>query len=160
MRVTAHARCLAVRRQERYACRASGASSLEECTDLLQYGTAFYRELDAMDQRAALMAFYHSTGGPYWTAQLVSVAQREQFEQLVQELTEAGYDAADQTLNASSLPTDLVSDLANLPALSADCALQQWLSFGQALLKHEWGSNVSYCHWYGVSCCRTAVSQR
>jgi len=41
--------------------------------------------------------------------------------------------------------------------LSVNCALQQWLSFGQLLLKYQWGSNVSYCYWYGVVCCKTSV---
>ena len=137
----------------------AAAASLEECTNLLQYGTTFYKELDVMEQRAALMHFYHSTGGPFWTAPLLSVAELEQFHVLVEELEEAGYNLADQTSNAASLSTDLVDDLSNLPTLSVDCDIQQWLTFGQLLLKQEWGSNVSYCHWYGISCCKTAVSR-
>lgn len=124
---------------------------------MLEYGTEYYQELDAPDQRAALMSFYYSTGGAYWNPRLVSNAEQQQFSQLVAELEEAGYDSSGQQLNVSSLPADLVSDLANLPALSVNCALQQWLSFGQLLLKHQWGSSVSYCHWYGVSCCKTSV---
>lgn len=139
---------------------AADASTLEECTNLLHYGTVFYRELDAVDQRAALMSLYHRTGGPHWTPQLARAEDREQFQLLVQELEDAGYDLADQALNISALPSDVVVDLASLPALSENCALQQWLSFGQSLLKYQWGSNVSYCHWYGISCCKTAVSAR
>ncbi len=117
----------------------------------------YYEDLDAPDQRAALMQFYRSTGGAYWNAQLVSQAERQQFSQLIVELEESGYGLSDQSLNISMLSTDIVSDLANLPALSVNCALQQWLSFGQLLLKYQWGSNVSYCYWYGVVCCKTSV---
>ncbi len=117
----------------------------------------YYEDLDAPDQRAALMRFHRSTGGAYWNTQLVSYAERQQFSQLVIELEESGYGLSDQTLNVSMLSTDLVSDMANLPALSEKCALQQWLSFGQLLLKYQWGSNVSYCYWYGVVCCKTSV---
>ena len=134
------------------------APNLEECTNLLEYGTMYYEDLDAPDQRAALMRFYRSTGGAYWNAQLVSYAERQQFSQLVTELEESGYGLSDQTLNDSMLSTNLVSDMANLPALSVNCALQQWLSFGQLLLKYQWGSSVSYCYWYGVVCCKTSVS--
>jgi hypothetical protein len=134
------------------------APNLEECTNLLEYGTMYYEDLDAPDQRAALLRFYSSTGGAYWNAQLVSDAERQQFSQLVTELEESGYGLSDQTLNDSMLPTNLVSDMANLPALSVNCTLQQWLSFGQLLLKYQWGSDVSYCYWYGVVCCKTAVS--
>ena len=125
----------------------------------MQYGTVFYEELDVMDQRAALMHFYHSTGGPYWAASLVSAAQLEHFQLLVEELEQAGYELADQTSNAAAISSDLVDDLSNLPNLSLDCAVQQWLTFGQLLLKQEWGSNTSYCHWYGISCCKTSVSR-
>lgn len=134
------------------------APNLQECTNLLEYGTTYYEDLDDPDQRAALMRFYGSTGGAYWNAQLVSYAERQQFRQLVMELEESGYGLSDQTLNDSMLSTNLVSNMANLPALSVNCALQQWLSFGQLLLKIQWGSGVSYCYWYGVVCCKTAVS--
>lgn len=117
----------------------------------------YYEDLDASDQRAALMRFYRSTGGAYWNTQIVSDAERQQFSQLVTELEESGYGLSDQTLNDSMLSTDLVSDLANLPDLSVNCGLQQWLSFGQLLLKYPWGSNVSYCYWYGIVCCKTSV---
>ena len=51
------------------------APNLEECTNLLEYGTMYYEDLDAPDQRAALMRFYGSTGGAYWNAELVSDAE-------------------------------------------------------------------------------------
>ena len=124
---------------------------------MLEYGKVYYEDLDSAEQRAALLEFYSSTGGADWTEQLVSTPERDQFQLLVQELEEAGYDLAEQAVNTSLLSTDLVTDLANLPALSANCMLQQWLSFGQLLLKYEWGSNVSYCRWYGVLCCKTSV---
>ena len=124
---------------------------------MLEYGNVYYEDLDSAEQRAALLEFYSSTGGADWTEQLVSTPERDQFQLLVQELEEAGYDLAEQAVNTSLLSTDLVTDLADLPALSANCMLQQWLSFGQLLLKYEWGSNVSYCRWYGVLCCKTSV---
>ena len=137
---------------------AGAAPSLERCSDLLDYGALYYSDLDATDQRTALMQFYNSTGGDTWAQQLISSAERRRFLQLVTELEVAGHGLANSSLTiASPFPTDLVTDLYNLPALSINCELQQWLSFGQLLLKFEWGSNVSYCRWFGVVCCKTSV---
>ena len=137
---------------------AGAAPSLERCSDLLDYGALYYSDLDVTDQRTALMQFYNSTGGDTWAQQLISSAERRRFLQLVTELEVAGHGLANSSLTiASPFPTDLVTDLYNLPALSINCELQQWLSFGQLLLKFEWGSNVSYCRWFGVVCCKTSV---
>lgn len=137
---------------------ADAAPSLERCSDLLEFGALYYPDLDAEDQRTALMQLYNSTGGNTWTQQLISSQDRRSFRRLVTELDEAGHGLANSSLTiASPFPTDLVTDLFNLPALSINCELQQWLSFGQLLLKFEWGSNVSYCRWYGVVCCKTSV---
>lgn len=134
------------------------APSLERCSDLLEFGALYYSDLDAADQRTALMQLYNSTGGNTWTQQLISSQQRRSFRQLVTELEDAGHGLANSSLTiASPFPTDLVTDLFNLPALSINCELQQWLSYGQLLLKFDWGSNVSYCRWYGVVCCKTSV---
>ena len=138
---------------------ADAAPSLERCTDLLEYGALYYADLDIPDQQTALLDFYSSTGGETWTEQLISSAEHQRFRQLVLELENAGHGLANSSLTvASPFPSDLVTDLFNLPALSVNCELQQWLSFGQLLLKFEWGSNVSYCRWYGVVCCKTSVS--
>ena len=137
---------------------AGAAPSLKRCSDLLDYGALYYSDLDVTDQRTALMQLYNSTGGDTWTQQLIGSAERQRFLQLVTELEDAGQGLANSSLTiASPFPTDLVTDLFNLPALSINCELQQWLSFGQLLLKFEWGSNVSYCRWYGVVCCKTSV---
>ena len=138
---------------------ADAAPSLERCTDLLEYGALYYAELDVSAQRTALLDFYNGTGGGAWTEQLISRADHQRFRQLVLELENAGRGLANSSLTvASPFPSDLVADLFNLPTLSVNCELQQWLSFGQLLLKFEWGSNVSYCRWYGVVCCKTSVS--
>ena len=137
----------------------SAAQTLERCTDLLEYGALYYKDLDIPDQRTALLSFYSSTGGDTWSEQLVSRADHQRFWQLVLELEDAGRGLANSSLTtASPFPTDLVTDLYNLPDFSINCELQQWLSFGQLLLKFEWGSNVSYCRWYGIVCCKTSVS--
>ena len=137
---------------------AGAAPTLERCSDLLDYGALYYSDLDATDQREALMQLYNSTGGNAWAQQLISSAERQRFLQLVTELEDAGHGLANSSLTiASPFPTDLVTDLFNLPALSINCELQQWLSFGQLLLKFAWGSTVSYCRWYGVVCCKTSV---
>lgn len=55
------------------------------------------------------------------------------------------------SFNYSSLFSSLSpSGLATLQALSADCTLQQALSFGELLVKHDWGEeDKSYCQWHG-----------
>ena len=139
---------------------AGAAPSLERCSDLLDYGALYYSDLDVTDQHTSLMQLYNSTSGDTWNQQLIGSAKRQRFLQLITELEDAGHGLANSSLTiASPFPTDLVTDLYNLPALSINCELQQWLSFGQLLLKFEWGSNVSYCRWHGVVCCKTSVCE-
>ena len=118
-------------------------------------------ELDDPVQLAALLRFHNSTGGSYWAYdEPISSAEHLQFSHLVAELEYLGYGVAENYLNISSLETDVATDMdAALTRLSQNCTLQQWLSFGQQLLKYEWGTpDVSYCQWYGITCCKTAVS--
>lgn len=112
-------------------------------------------DLDLADQRAALLSFFDSTGGPYWATQSNDDAGRTQYLQLVEGVVEADYDLAQNSLDVSRLPTELVSDAASIASLSKNCELQQYLSLGQLWLTYTWGSNVSYCHWTGITCCQT-----
>ena len=82
---------------------------------------------------------------------------------LLMRLLYLGYGVAEQYLNLTSLTeeTDIATDMeAALIHLSQNCTLQQWLSFGQLLLKYEWGTpEVSYCQWYGTgSTCLTCLT--
>lgn len=134
---------------------------LEACTRLLEYGSVYSAELDDPVQLAALLRFHNSTGGAYWKYdQPISTEEHLQFSHLVTELEFLGSELADGQLNISSLTSDAAQDMsAALTILSQNCTLQQWLSFGQALLKFEWGTpGVSYCQYYGITCCKTAVS--
>lgn len=118
-------------------------------------------QLDDPRQLAALLHFHSSTGGSNWNYdQPISTAEHVQFSQLVAELENLGYEVADDHLNISALESDVATDMdAALTTMLQNCTIQQWLSFGQLLLKFEWGSSdVSYCQWYGVTCCKTAVS--
>ena len=143
---------------------AGTSPGLEECTMLLQYGSVYSADLDDPVQLAALLHFHSSTGGGSWIYdEPISSAEHLQFSQLVTELEYLGYGVAEQYLNLTSLTeeTDIATDMeAALIHLSQNCTLQQWLSFGQLLLKYEWGTpDVSYCQWYGITCCKTAVSK-
>ena len=115
----------------------------------------YYAELDSPTQRAALLDFYDSTGGEYWAGQPEDDLEHNQISQVIQGIVEAGNELASGSFSPSTLPTELVSDAASIAALSADCALQQYLSLGQLWLDYRWGSNVSYCYWSGVTCCQT-----
>ena len=112
------------------------------------------------EQRAALLSFYNSTGGPLW-GWTDDEALHDLFFELIADVTEYGDSlSADSPYNSSSiLSASRFKDLAALPLLSANCTLQQALSFGQLLLDVNWGEeDRSYCQWHGVKCCKTAVS--
>jgi len=134
---------------------AEAAPGLQECTNLLADSALYYLNLDVADQRAALIDFYDSTGGQYWANQPADDPDHVIFPQIVEGVIEAGNGLTSGTLDVSALPVELVSDAASLASLSANCALQQYLSLGQQWLKYSWGSNVSYCYWSGVTCCQT-----
>ncbi|DBA84440.1 TPA: hypothetical protein ACH3X1_006072 [Trebouxia sp. C0004] len=137
---------------------AEAAPGLQECTNLLADSAVYYLDLDIADQRAALINFYDSTGGQYWANQPADDSEHVIFPQIVQGVVEAGNGLTSGTLDVSDLPAELVSDAASLASLSANCALQQYLSLGRQWLKYSWGSNVSYCYWSGVTCCQTGLS--
>lgn len=104
------------------------------------------------------MSLYNATGGPYWAwVDPIPEASHDLFFDLIADLTQLGVDHFDPTLLNSSLVSALsASDLAELRTLSVNCTLQQALSFGQLLLKHEWGEpDRSYCSWHG----RTAIDR-
>ena len=133
--------------------------SLQECSDVLADSAVYYLELDPAEQRAALLSLYASTGGQYWTNQPESDTEYVLFSEIVEGIIEAGNGLASGSLDVSTLPSELVSDAANLASLSTDCALQQYLSLGQLWLSHPWDSDVSYCLWTGVTCCETVHTQ-
>ena len=137
---------------------AEAAPDLEDCTDLLAASEVYDTDLDLADQRTALLSFFDSTGGPYWTTQSNDDAGRTQYLQLVEGVVEAGYDLASGSLDVGKLPSELVSDAASIASLSENCGLQQYLSLGQLWLTNTWGSNVSYCHWSGITCCQTVLT--
>ena len=127
-------------------------SDIEVCTYELEYGVAYPLELDIPSQRAALLSLYNSTGGPYWTwTNPVSKSSHALFTLLVEDVITAGEGLFDSTkFNSTSLFANLTaSDLAALQTLSINCELQQALSFGQLLIRHEWGEEESYCQWHG-----------
>ncbi len=134
---------------------AEAAPGLQECTNLLADSAVYYLDLDVADQRTALIDFYDSTGGQYWANQPADDPEHVIFPQIVEGVIEAGNGLTSGTLDVSALPVELVSDAASLASLSANCALQQYLSLGQQWLKYSWGSNVSYCYWSGITCCQT-----
>ena len=137
-------------------CAGPGAApSLQQCTNLLADSVVYYSELDSPTQRAALLDFYDSTGGQYWADQPEDDFEHNQISQVIEGIVEAGNELASGNFNPSTIPSELVSDAASIPALSADCALQQYLSLGQQWLTYRWGSNVSYCYWSGITCCQT-----
>ena len=137
---------------------AAAAPTLQECTNLLAASAVYHPDLDSPTQRAALLDFYDSTGGRNWANQPVNELDHGQILQVVDGVIEAGYELTDGSLDVSTLPAELVSDAANIPSLSADCALQQYLSLGQLWLTYSWGSNVSYCYWTGITCCQNVSS--
>ena len=134
---------------------AEAAPGLQECTNLLADSALYYLDLDVADQRAALIGFYDSTGGQYWANQPADDPEHVLFPQIVEGVVEAGNGLTSGTLDVSALPVELVSDAASLASISANSAMQQYLSLGQQWLKYSWGSNVSYCYWSGVTCCQT-----
>lgn len=138
-----------------YRVAAEAVAGLQECTDLLADSAVYYLDLDVADQRAALIDFYDSTGGQYWVNQPADDSEHVIFPQIVEGVIEAGNGLTSGTLDVSALPVELVSDAASLASLSVNCALQQYLSLGRQWLKYSWGSNVSYCHWSGITCCQT-----
>ncbi|KAL0020534.1 hypothetical protein WJX79_007396 [Trebouxia sp. C0005] len=104
-------------------------AGLQECTDLLADSAVYYLDLDVADQRAALIDFYDSTGGQYWVNQPADDSEHVIFPQIVEGMIEAGNGLTSGTLD--------------------------YLSLGRQWLKYSWGSNVSYCHWSGITCCQT-----
>ena len=133
---------------------------LLECSRQLEYAVDYPSDLDLPEQRAALLSLYNSTGGPFWRWSADS-SQYELFSQLVADVVTYGISISEQNtvLSEAISSASKFRDLAFLPDLSTNCTLQQALSFGQLLLRHDWGnSNQSYCQWHGVTCCKTAVS--
>lgn len=132
---------------------AGSAADLQECTDQLQYGLDYPISLDLAPQRDALLSLYNSTGGPSWSwKESVTEEQHQLFFALITELVEIGEGLSDpEAYNFTSLLNSFsASDLAALQALSANCTLQQALSFGEILLKHDWDEpGRSYCSWHG-----------
>ena len=144
---------------------AGSAPDAEECSIELQYGADYPVNLDNLSQREALMSLYNATGGPYWSWQdPVGETKHDLFFALIAEVIQLGEGFWNPSmLNSSLVSTLTASDLAELQALSVNCTLQQALSFGQLLLKHDWGEpDRSYCSWHGrtarpllLPCCST-----
>lgn len=134
---------------------AEAAPTLADCADLLAQSEVYDADLDLPQQRASLISFYESTGGPYWTKQAAQTSSSNQYPRIVANIIEATSGLATGSLDTSTLPTELVSDAASIVTLSENCQLQQYLSLGQLWLTYNWGSSVSYCHWTGVTCCQT-----
>ena len=134
---------------------AEAALDLEDCADLLAQSEWYAVDLDLPQQRASLISFHESTGGPYWTGQPGQTSSSSRFSQIVAGVREATYGLASGSLDTSTLPTELVSDAARIASLSDSCQLQQYLKLGQLWYSYNWGSNVSYCHWTGITCCQT-----
>ena len=140
---------------------AGGDITLLGCSRQLDYGVGYPVDLDLPEQRIALLSLFNSAGGAFWSWSADGYGNEELFAQLIADVAAYGFSVSqnDTVLAGSISSGSKTTDLAALPLLSANCSLQQALAFGQLLVKHQWDhSEVSYCQWHGVTCCKTVVS--
>lgn len=95
---------------------------------------------DIPEQRTALVEFFNSTGGQYWSLGSASAPTRTQIAEFQGYILQVGQLAAQASFDAANLPADVQSVYNAVHQLSANCRLQRSLQLITLLGKASWNT--------------------
>lgn len=121
-------------------CSGAADASIAACNLLLQDTSDFDLADDIPEQRTALIEFYNSTGGQYWSRGSASAQTRSQIADFEGYIVQIGQLAAQPTFDAASLPADVQSVYYAVQQLSINCRLQRSLQLVKLLGKVSWNT--------------------
>ena len=106
------------------ACPGTADTSISECNTLLDTTADYDVADDIAEQRNALIDFYNSTGGEYWSNSASGTVIRDQINLVETYLNLIGTLAAQANFSAAALPADYQRLYYALAQLSIGCSLQ------------------------------------
>ena len=99
-------------------------TSISDCNALLDTTADYDVANDITEQRNALIEFYNSTGGDYWSNSASGTALRDQITLVQSYLNSIGTIAAQANFSPAALPADYQKLYYAVAQLSVDCSLQ------------------------------------